>query len=105
LKTHPYRRAALWAAILVALAWCAWWMPSKVFHSDGSPPGGYFITASRVVLTPGVVISVYLFLPSFDSPGGYDLLIALGLLLNWLLYFGLFALIARLRHRRVPEGS
>jgi hypothetical protein len=105
-KDHPYRRAALWAALLVIVSFCALLMPSGLFHNNGSPPGGYFIEFGKIVLMPGVLVSEFVYYPvyypSAGSSAGFCVWITIVALVNWVFYCGIFALIARLR-RRSPQ--
>jgi|SRR5215831_18380073 len=95
---HPYRWAAMWAAILVAAAWAMVWVPTKVFHASGEPPTGYLTALGFHLLMPGGVASLFLYRPPHDSTGG---LISLSIVLSfsWLFYFGVFASVARLWRR------
>jgi hypothetical protein len=106
---HPYRFAALWAALLVIVSLCALTMPSELFHSTGSPPGGYFIEFGQIVLMPGVLVSEFVYYPVYypsgGSSAGFYVWITIVALVNWAFYWGIFALIARLRRRSRPSES
>jgi hypothetical protein len=101
-SSHPYRRAALWATIVVLVAWCAWWLPTKVFHASGAPPAGYLTSVGFHFLLPGSIASLFLFGMDIESPHDMILWQCVLVTVSWLFYFGVFSLITRLR-RRSPQ--
>jgi hypothetical protein len=98
---HPYRRAAARALIVTLVAWAAFMLPTKVFHSDGSPPGGYISSAGYIVLLPGAVASLFVYYPGVSTA---SLVLWQGIVatMSWLFYFGLLSMVERIRRPR-PE--
>jgi hypothetical protein len=99
---HPYRRAANRAVILTLVAWAAFMLPTKVFHSDGSPPGGYISTLGYTVLLPGAVASLFVYYPSVTTA---SLFLWQGIVVtfSWLFYFGSLSLFERIRRPRPQD--
>ena len=96
---HPYRSAALWSFVFTLAAWAAFFLPSKLFHSDGSPPWGYFISIGFQFLLPGAIVSLFV----FRLNATYTRVILWQILsvgFTWLFYFGLCSAVVRLRRMR-----
>lgn len=103
----PYRRAAFWIGVVIVAASAAIYPSTKdSFMTEGH---GLLYYAGYVVLLPGMylgaeIVSVLL---SFDPRHGIDIALnglywvrVTAAAFSWLIYFGLFSLITRIRTRR-----
>jgi hypothetical protein len=97
---HPYRRAAIHALIVTLVAWAAFIVPTKVFHSDGSAPAGYISSAGYIVLLPGAVASLFVYYPSVTT-ASHILWQGIVVAFSWLFYFGSLSLFERIRRPRL----
>jgi hypothetical protein len=95
----------IWSGMVTVGLWACYFLPSKLFHSDGSGFAGYVMSIAFQLLLPGSVGSLFIYgFPRPDSTGEIALSQALMIAFNWLFYFVLFAGIAKLRRRRVERA-
>jgi hypothetical protein len=94
---HPYRRAAIRAAIFTIAASAMFILPTKLLHNDGSAPLGYFTSLGHVLLLPGSIVSLFVYYPTEVSTASFVLWLIIVVLVSWLFYFGLLSIFVRIR--------
>ena len=95
----PYRRAATWAAIVVAVIWMFFFLPTKLFPHAGDMPRNLIISIAHVFLLPGEIVSIFMYYPASGSDAAFAFWEVMIVTLNWAFYFGAISLVMFLRRK------
>jgi hypothetical protein len=96
---NPYRRAATWAAVIVAVIWMFFFLPVKLFPHAGDTPRNLIISIAHVFLLPGEIVSIFLYYPASGTSAALAIWQLIVVTLNWVFYFGAIALVMILRQK------